>query len=301
MRSPFRETVAGATKTGGDEPRPYARTSLVSIALMIVVGAGAIAGQQAAAREAPVLRVCADPNNLPFSDRARRGFENRIVEVVARDLGARIEYTWWAQRRGFLRNTLGAHSCDLVPGMPSGSDAALVTSPYYRSSYVFVTRRQGGVLVRSLDDPVLRRLRIGVQMVGDDYANSPPAHALAARGIVDNVRGYLVYGDYRQQAPAADIVRAVADGEVDVALVWGPLAGYWAQRQPVPLELVAVEPRIDLPFLPMVFDVSMAVRRGDERLRRRVEAALGRHRHDIDRILASYGVPRVDGMAEGGA
>jgi len=283
------------------------RVAAAALLLLLAVAAygGAATARAAVAHGVPVLRVCADPNNLPFSDRSRRGFEDRILEVVARDLGARLEYTWWAQRRGFLRNTLKARRCDLVAGLPSGSDAALVTAPYYRSSYVFVQRRGGGRAggaapgVRSLDDPALRSLRVGVQIVGDDYANSPPAHALASRGIVDNVRGYLVYGDYRDVAPAVSIVRAVERGEVDVALVWGPLAGWEAARSPVPLTVVPVEPQVDLPFLPLAFDVSMAVRRGDERLRRRVEAALRRHRGEIDAILDRYAVPQLRGR--GGA
>jgi mxaJ protein len=272
---------------------------LAALAVACAAGAGAVAARGASDRAAPILRVCADPNNLPFTDSGGRGFEDRIVALVARDLGVRVEHTFWAQRRGFVRNTLGARACDLVPGFPTGTDRALVTSPYYRASYVFVARRDGGPRVTSLDDPALRRLRIGVQLVGDDYANSPPSQALAARGIVENVRGYLVYGDYRVESPAAEIVRAVARGDVDLAVVWGPLAGYWALRQPVPLVLAPVTPQVDLPFLPMAFDISMAVRRGDERLRRRVDVALARHRREIDAILAAYGVPRLDGAGAG--
>src|SRR5215213_900646 len=211
-------------------------------------------------RETRVLRVCADPNNMPFSNERGEGFENRIVGAIAKDLGARVEYTWWAQRRGFFRSTLRAGLCDLVAGVPSSFELAQTTSPYYRSTYVFVYRKGSGVDVHSFDDPALRSLKVGVQMIGDDFANTPPAHALTNRHIT-NVRGYMVYGDYSKPSPSANIIEAVERGEVDVAVVWGPLAGYFARRH-AGLEVVPVSPQIDLPFLPFVYDISMGVRRG---------------------------------------
>lgn len=240
------------------------------------------------------LRVCADPNNLPFSNRAGEGFENRIADLVAAELGTTVEYTWWAQRRGFLRSTLAAGLCDVVIGVPSALDMLLVTAPYYRSTYVVVAPADLRPELRSLDDPRLRTLRIGVQLVGDDGANPPAAHALARRGITGNLVGYTVYGDYSEPSPPARIVQAVADGDVDVAIVWGPLAGYFATRESRPLALAPVEPQVDQPFLPFAFDISMGVRRGDEALRDRLEDVLRRRRADIDRILADYGVPRAD-------
>jgi len=240
------------------------------------------------------LRVCADPNNLPFSDSTGAGFENRLAMLVADEMKARVEYTWWAQRRGFIRNTLNAHQCDVVMGVPTSFELTAVTRPYYRSSYVFVSRRDRELRVRSLDDSALRRLTVGVQLVGDDYANAPPAHALANRGIVTNVRGYNVQGDYRQPSPPARIIDAVASGEVDIAVAWGPLAGYFATREAVPLDLVPVSPQIDLPFLPFVFDISMGVRRADSTLRDTLNAILVRRRASIDSLLDSYGVPLLN-------
>ena len=242
-----------------------------------------------------VLRVCADPNNLPFSNERGEGFENRIAELVARELGAELRYTWWAQRRGFIRNTLRAGACDVVMGLPTSFELARTTRPYYRSSYVFVWRRDRGYDIRSFDDPRLRELRVGVQMIGDDYTNSPPAHALANRGVVQNVRGYSVYGDYAQPNPPARIIDAVVRGEVDVAVAWGPMAGYFARMADVPLELVPVSPAVDVPFLPMVFDISMGVRHGDEALRQELERVLIARKRTIDRILDEYGVTRVGG------
>ena len=240
------------------------------------------------------LRVCADPNNLPFSDSTGAGFENRLATLVAGEMNARVEYTWWAQRRGFVRNTLNANQCDVVMGVPTSFELTGVTRPYYRSSYVFVSRRDRQLRVRSFDDSALRHLTVGVQLVGDDYANAPPAHALAKRGIVANVRGYNVQGDYRQPSPPARIIDAVASGEVDIAVAWGPLAGYFATREAVPLDLVPVSPQVDLPFLPFVFDISMGVRRADSTLRDTLNAILVRRRASIDSLLDAYGVPLLN-------
>ncbi|HKR01214.1 MAG TPA: substrate-binding domain-containing protein [Pyrinomonadaceae bacterium] len=239
------------------------------------------------------LRVCADPNNLPFSNEREEGFENKIAALVAREMKVDVQYTWWAQRRGFIRNTLKANECDLVVGVPNSFELAQTTSPYYRSTYVFVYRKDRGLSLRSFDDPRLRKLKIGVQMIGDDFSNTPPAHALTNRKIIENVRGYTVYGDYAEANPPARIVEAVAKGEIDVAVVWGPLAGYFAKRQRVPLEVVPVSPEIDLPYLPFVFDISMGVRRGDDALREELEQILARRRNEIESILDEYGVPRI--------
>ncbi|PBB96661.1 amino acid ABC transporter substrate-binding protein [Mesorhizobium sp. WSM3862] len=247
----------------------------------------------AGATDARELRACADPNNMPFSDASGEGFENKIAEIVAADLGAKLTYTWWAQRRGFVRNTLKAGLCDLVLGTPANVEMLRTTSPYYRSSYVFVAR-QDGPDVTSFNDPRLRDMRIGVQLIGDDGANSPPVQALGRRGIVGHLVGYPVYGDYSAPNPVARIVEAVASGEVDVAVVWGPLAGYFATKQKVPLRITPVTPRIDGPQLPLMYDISMGVRREDDRLRGDVNRALARHKAEIDAVLTQYGVPLLD-------
>ena len=247
------------------------------------------------------LRVCADPNNLPFSNVKAEGFENKLATMLAHDLGVRVEYTWFAQRRGFLRNTLSAEKCDVVMGLPVGTDAAWTTKPYYRSTYVFVTRRSRKLRIRSFDDPQLRTLRIGVELVGDDGANTPPAHALSRRGIVANIVGYSVYGDYRTNSPPSAVIAAVARGDIDVAAAWGPMAGYFATRQPVALDVVPVQPQLDGRFLPQTFGISMATRRRDTVRHEQLEQFIERRRHDIDAILAEYHVPRVDRGPAGSA
>jgi quinoprotein dehydrogenase-associated probable ABC transporter substrate-binding protein len=253
------------------------------------------------AEPTPPLRVCADPNNLPFSNDRGEGFENELAEMIAAETGARVEYTWWAQRRGFVRNTLRAGECDVLMGVPAGYELARTTRPYYRSSYVFVARRDRSLHLRSLDDERLRDLRIGVQMIGDDFSNSPPAHALSARGIVRNVVGYSVLGDYSQPNPPARIVDAVSSGEIDAALVWGPVAGYFARRAPVPLELTTIAPSDVSPTRPFVFDISMAVRQGDTGRLATLENFIERRRDDIDRLLDDYGVPRLAPQREAAA
>lgn len=236
-----------------------------------------------------VLRVCADPNGLPQSHRDGSGLENEIARLVASALGWRLEYFWWAQRRGFIRNTLGARRCDVVMAMPAGADRVLTTRPYYRSSYVFLQRR-GASPLRSFDDPALRALRVGVQLIGDDFANAPPAHSLAQRGIIDNVVGFMVYGDHARPDPERAIIDAVAAGSIDVAIVWGPLAGYYASRASVPLALAPVAPLVD-GKVRHSFAIAMGVRRNDDALRARLDTVLSRSEPEIAAVLARYGVP----------
>jgi mxaJ protein len=236
------------------------------------------------------LVVCADPNNMPFSNRAQQGFENRIIDLVARDLGRPLRYVWWTQRRGYLRSTLTAAKCDLWPGVATGLDRVASSAPYYRSTYVFVSRSDAAFDHLTLDDPRLKTAVIGVQIIGNDATNTPPAHALAERGVINNVRGYMVYGEHDRPNPGGAIVDAVAKKEIDVAIAWGPLAGYYAHRLRRSLRVEAVPPATDSP-LPMTFDVSMGVRRGSGALLDAVTGALAREKPAIDAILRAYHVP----------
>jgi mxaJ protein len=213
------------------------------------------------------------------------------MALTARDLGLTVNYTWWAQRRGYVRNTLKADVCDVWPGIASGAEMMTSTQPYYRSSYVFVTRADRGLHIASFDDPQLHNLTIGVQMVGADAMNTPPAHALASRGIVQNVRGYMLYGDYRQPHPPSAIIDAVKNGNADTAIVWGPMAGYFAAQSSTPLTIEPVQPWRDGVELPMAFYISMGVRRGDKALLQRLNDSLERNHAAIVAILAAYHVP----------
>lgn len=244
----------------------------------------------ALAAEARELRVCADPNNLPYSDAKGAGFENKIAQLIGADLDADVRYFWFAQRRGFLRNTLNANACDVVIGIPADMHMLHTTKPYYRSGYVFV-QRDGQAPIISFDDPNLKHLKIGVQLIGNDGTNTPPAHELADRGITANVRGYMVYGDYEQAQPLKDIIEGLNKGEIDVAIVWGPQAAWFAKQQPTPLRVAPVTDSESK--IPMSFDIAMGVRKQDTQLAEELEAELTRRHTDIEAILAEYHVPQL--------
>ena len=259
-----------------------------------LIGALAAIGLARADREPEAeLRVCADPNNLPFSNEAEQGFENRIAELIASELGVGVVYTWWPQRRGFIRNTLNAGQCDLVIGVPAEDELVATTRPYYRSTYVFVQPAGLEPPVASILDPRLETLSIGVHLTGDDGANPPPVHALGRLGIVDNVSGYLIYGDYREENPPARLVEAVAEGAVDVAAVWGPIGAYFASRAAPPLVAIPITGTESFTGLPFEFSIAMGVRRGDTEFRDRIQAVLDRRRDHIRAVLIEYDVPLV--------
>jgi mxaJ protein len=263
--------------------------SLTVILVLTVVqrGAAVAANQQA-------LRVCADPNNMPFSNQAGEGFENKLAELVAQRLGRTVEYTWWAQRRGFIRHTLKAGDCDIVMGVPARYDFVEATTPYYRSTYVFVSQARRHLQLDSIDDPQLRTLSVGVHLIGDDGNNTPPAHALGQQGIVDNVRGYMIYGDYREQSPPARLIEAVASGQIDVAAAWGPLAGYAAKQSDVALTVTPITGGERFAPQQFQFDIAMGVRKGDHALRDQLNEVIAQDGAEITALLTSYGVPLAD-------
>ena len=237
-----------------------------------------------------MLRVCADPNNMPFSNERQQGFENRIASLIAHDLGVPVQYTWWPERRGFVRNTLKARTCDVVMQVPASYELTEHTAPYYRSTYVFVTRADRHLEIKSFDDPALRHLRIGIHMMGDDYANSPAASALARRGLAGQIVPFMIYGDYSLPDPPAGIIRAVETDSIDVAVAWGPLAGYFAKRSPVRLVLTPITPA----SREFAYSMAMGVRHGDSTTRAVLDSELARRRADIRRILEDYGVPLLE-------
>lgn len=241
-------------------------------------------------QQGQLLKVCGDPFNLPFSNERQEGFENKIAELVARELNDSLVYTWWPHRRGFVRNTLRVGMCDLIIGVPKGFDPVLTTKPYYRSTYYFVYRQDRHLDIRSLDDTILRHLKIGVKIIGYDYTNTPPAHALSVRGVVGNLVGF---GNFLNEAAdhPGDIIDAVAKDSVDVAIVWGPLAGYWAKREPVPLTFVAL-PDSDPPSgMIFAFDIAMGVRRADKEFKAQIDSVIERRHGEIIGILQNYSVP----------
>ncbi len=265
--------------------------------LVVLLASRAGSAQQPPAANGPpggaddkVLRVCADPDNLPSSNRNQDGFDNKIAALLAKELGDSLTYVWWPQRRGFIRNTLRARECDVVLGLPVGYDPVLSTKPYYRSTYYLVYPAGRQLSLTSLDDSVLKRLRIGVNLIGDDYSHTPPVHALLARGISTNVTGFSTF--YGEDHHPGEVIAALARGDIDVAIAWGPVAGYFAKRAAIPLTLVPL-PDDKTSGLPFVFDIGIGVRRSDRDLKARLDEIVDRVRPAIARILEEYNVPTV--------
>jgi quinoprotein dehydrogenase-associated probable ABC transporter substrate-binding protein len=240
---------------------------------------------------APPLRVCADPNNLPYSNDKQQGFENRIADLIASDFGTQVTYFWFPQREKFFRNTLNSGACDVVIGVPTGLDEAATTQPYYRSTYVFVSRSDLHLGLTSLDDPRLRTLKIGVHILGEQDDSLPPVHALISRGIVKNLVGFSIFGNLYEKDPPADLIKAVAKAQVDVAIAWGPVAGYFAKNSAVPLDIAPVGTDPAHPDLPFAFNIGIGVREGDTALKQKLDAELVRRHAEIQAILQSYGIP----------
>lgn len=258
----------------------------LSLSLLLAAGVSAAAATS-------VLRVCADPNNLPYSNQAQQGFENRLADIVAKDLGMQVSYFWFPQREKFFEKTLNGGACDVVMGVPEGFDDADTTDPYYRSTYVFVTRRDRALDIHSFDDPRLRQLKIGVHILGEQDDSLPPVHAFTSRGIVRNLVGYSIFGNLNEKNPPADLIDAVTHGKVDVAVAWGPLAGYFARQSSVPLDLTPVDDDPMHPNLPFHFDIAMGVRRGNTLLQHRLNEELARRQDEVQALLRSYGIPVV--------
>lgn len=264
--------------------------------LEIAVGATLLWAAAGPAWAGEPLRVCADPDNPPLSQRDGGGFENRIAQMLADDLQRPLQYAWLRDRRGFIRKTMGADLCDLFIGVPVGLPKVRTSTPYYRSSFFFVTRSGDSAPLTSFDDPRLPSLRIGVQLIGIDPGTTPAGLALARRGAAQRVVGYTLAGDDRP--PAQRMVQAVAEGGLDSAVVWGPQAGRFVRQSTVPLRLNRAEAPPELAPLPFEFSIAMGVRPDDEALLATVEDFLHRRRADVDAVLAAHAVPRTDTAEE---
>lgn len=256
---------------------------ILSVMVMLLTGVTALG--QAQGWE---IRVCAEPDSLPYSNKQEEGFENRIAEIVAQELGASLRYVWLPRPHARARDLfLQEGRCDLVMGIPDGHTGFLTSLAYYRTSYLFVYREGEPYEISSFDDPDLADLRIGVQLSGGNL--SPASYALAKRGLIENQLSFAP--DFNESAPLAGIVEAVAKRKVEVAVAWGPVAGYFAKKQPTALTLVPVRPQIEAPFVPMVASIAMGVRMGDEALRDELDVALARRWNDVQTVLKEFGVP----------
>jgi len=294
---------------------PGLRTLLMvltgSVALIVTCSSIAVAG-------APPLRVCADPQNLPFSNVRGQGFENEIAALVARSLARPLRYVWRRQDADFVRSTLDAGICDVVIGLPSPSAAVETTRPYYWSSYVLIARADRHLDIVSLDDHRMRALRVGVEAIAGDRLFTPPARRLAEEGLARNLIPYTGSGALangskhlsgnqpgdlaaRARAARSQLVQAVADGQIDLAAVWGPAIGYWAMHSRVPLRITPIGDNSEFSsrkphfgMQAMQYQISMAVRRGDDPLRSALDLAIQQNKMQIEAVLQRFGIPLID-------
>ena len=234
-----------------------------------------------------VLRVCADPNNLPFSNEKGEGFENRIAELLAEKLHKTLAYAWYPQATGFVRNTLGAHRCDLIPGFPQGDDLVQSTNPYYRTAYALVIKPNSGLDdLDTLSDSRLKDKRVGI------VAGTPPATYLAAAGLMRKAKPYPLVVDTRVDSAALAMLRDLASGEIDIGVLWGPMAGYYAKQADPPMRVKPLLKESGGP--PLVFRIGMGVRPTDQNWKRLLNRLIAENRAEIDRLLIGFGVPLLD-------
>lgn len=274
----------------------YLHGLISSIAVVLLIGVqqsqAATANRQALTTTH--LRVCADPSNLPFSNEAGEGLENRIIEELAKELGKQVRYTWFPQSTGFVRNTLRLRQCDLISGITTTSEKVQNTNPYYHSAYSMVyTRKLADKLGHEPDamsDPALKTLKLGV------VAGTPPGDVLAAQGLLGNVKPYHLQADTRRNKPARDAILDVASGTTDMAFIWGPIAGYYAQQ--IDEELLVVPLLKEDVRVRMNYRVSMAVRYNETDWKRTVNAAMKNIQPQITRIMQDYGVPLLNDRGE---
>jgi mxaJ protein len=241
------------------------------------------AGQRKIEASRSEFRVCADPNNLPFTDRQGQGFENQIAELMADAAHQPLVYYWWPDRRGFINSILNSWECDVVNGVPAHDDLVRTTQPYYCSRYVTVHRAEPGIPSSLLDSPEARSLRIGV------IEHTPPLDLLLQRGLHPVV--YFTNYDYQDTGPG-QIVTDVAAGKIDAALVWGPVGGFFARHQAVPLQITTLDEGSAGPRL--TFPISFGVRRADKERSAFIGKLIREHAAEIQEILNKNGVPTVD-------
>jgi quinoprotein dehydrogenase-associated probable ABC transporter substrate-binding protein len=234
-----------------------------------------------------VFSVCADPHNMPFSTDKGEGFENKLAELFANKLGKGIAYAWYPQATGFVRNTLAAHRCDVIMGAPQGDDMVQVTNPYYRTAYALVFKQgQGLEGVDTLEDPRLKGRRIGI------VAGTPPGNNMATNGLMANAKPYPLVVDTRVDSSAAAMMRDLEAGDIDAGVLWGPMAGYYAQQARSPMTVVPLVKETTGPRL--AYRIAMGVRFADQDWKRLLNRMIADNQPAINKLLLSYGVPLLD-------
>jgi quinoprotein dehydrogenase-associated probable ABC transporter substrate-binding protein len=266
------------------------RFPLVLIAALSFFTRAAIAqspglGASAELVDPKTFRVCADPRNLPFSDEAGNGFENKLATLFAGKLGEPVSYTYYPQVIGFVRNTLNALRCDVVMGAAVGDDLMQTTVPYYRTTYALVFKPGNGLDgIDSLEDPRLKTRHIGI------VAGTPPATILAEQGLMLLAKPYALTVDTRIDAPTQTMVSDIESGTIDAGVLWGPIAGYRAQNANPHLTVVPLLKEHER----MDFRIALGVRHSDQEWKRKLNRLITENRAEIDRILTDYGVPLLD-------
>lgn len=236
------------------------------------------------------LRVCADPNNLPFSNEHEEGFENRIAHVVGDELKLPVSYFWFPQVIGFVRNTLRAYQCDLVMGTVAGDDIMQTTNPYYFSAYVMIYRSDRGLNLTGLDDPAIQGMRVGI------IAGTPPSNLLIRHGLMAKAKPYALTVDTRYESPARQMIQDIMSGEIDAGVLWGPIAGYYVKHEKLPLQFALLKNEPGAPR--MDYHIAMGVRGNEPDWRRRINAVIIKRQSDIKAILRDYGVPLLNEQGE---
>jgi mxaJ protein len=237
------------------------------------------------------FRVCADPENMPYSNQKGEGFENKIAEVLAKDLGKELSYEFWLDRQGYLRNTINAQRCDVIMGMGSDVDNLRTSKPYYRSGYVFVYRKSSNYNIKDWDSPDLRKGIIGI------VGQSPPTIALRDHDLMGNAHPYRLQRDLNM--PPSEMIDDLVAGKNDIAIIWGPIGGYFAKQSKEPLVVVPIptfkseRDSFDTEKGKSEFNISVAVRKKDKERMEMIQAALDRNQSKIMKILDDYGIPHV--------
>jgi quinoprotein dehydrogenase-associated probable ABC transporter substrate-binding protein len=242
-------------------------------------------GESAELVDPKTFRVCADPRNLPFSDEAGKGFENKLAELFASKLAEPVSYTYYPQVIGFVRNTLNALRCDVVMGAAVGDDLMQTSVPYYHTTYALVFKPGSGLDgIDSLEDPRLKTRHIGI------VAGTPPATILAEQGLMLLAKPYALTVDTRIDAPTQTMVDDIESGTIDIGVLWGPIAGYRAQNANPRLSVVPLLKEHER----MDFRIALGVRHSDQEWKRKLNRLITENRAEIDRILTDYGVPLLD-------
>jgi quinoprotein dehydrogenase-associated probable ABC transporter substrate-binding protein len=261
--------------------------ALLSAALLIAVNGEASAQQTSSKVDETALRVCADPAAMPDSNMKGEGFENKIAEMVAAELGVPVKYEWYPQATGFVRNTLNAGKCDVIIGFAQGDDLVQSTNPYYKSAWVLIAKADSDLAnIKNLDDPHLKDKSIGIQV------GAPPATILALNGLMGHSHVYGLMVDRRYESPPEEMLADLAKGEIDAAILWGPIGAYYAKKASVPLKVIPLVAETKGPR--MTFRISMGVRARDQDWKRKLNKIIAKKQSEINKILLSYGVPLLD-------